>query len=148
MIQLHRARLGLVTAVAGALALVGVEFPLSELLHQHSELALARGQLATITDRNASLSADVVALSANSTVNALAHEEYGLIRPGQRSFVILPAPNSAAAKAGLAAPVISPQDLVASAPVPGHAVIPTTARSASSFWSRFVSRLEFWHWGR
>lgn len=148
MIQLHRARLGLLGAFVGALVLVALEFPLSELLHQHSALALARSQLATIDGRNASLNADISALSSNSTVNALAHEEYGLVRPGQSSFVILPAPNSASAKAGLAAPAIAPQDLVASAPVVGHAVIPTTATSTSSFWSRFVARLEFWHWGR
>ena len=148
MIQLHRARLGLLTAVVGAFVVLGLEFPLRELLHQHSALALARSQLATIDARNASLNADISALSSNSTVNALAHEEYGLVRPGQSSFVILPAPNSAAAKAGLAAPVISPQDLVASAPVVGHAVIPTAATNTSSFWHRFLSRLEFWHWGR
>jgi len=147
MIQLHRARLGLLAALAGALVLTVVEFPLSELLRQHGELALARGQLLTLSSRNSSLRADIAALSANSTVNAIAHEEYGLVQPGQHSYVILPATNSAA-RSSLAIPVIPPQDLIASSPEPGHIAIPTTPQRQLGFWSRFVSRLEFWHWGR
>lgn len=134
-------------AIVGAVVVVGVEFPLSELLHQHAELALTQQQLSTLASRNSSLTADVVALSSNSTVNAIAHEEYGLVQPGQRSYVILPAANSAAAKQGLSIAAIPPQDLIASGPVGDKAVIPVSASQSASFWSRFVSHLEFWHWG-
>jgi cell division protein FtsB len=148
MIKLHRARLVLVVAIAGALIVIAAEFPLSELLHQHAELALVRGQLSTLASRNASLTADIDALSSSSTVNAIAHEEYGLVQPGQLSFVILPTANSAAAKQGLSMPAIAPQDLLAAAPEGDHSVIPSPENSSGSFWGRFVSHLEFWQWGR
>jgi cell division protein FtsB len=147
MKQLRRARLVLVAALAGAVIVVAAEFPLSELLHQHAALALTQEQLATLASRNSSLSADVIALSSNSTVNAIAHEEYGLVQPGQSSYVILPAANSAAAKQGLSATAIPPQDLVASGPTAGTSAIPTGQTESPGFWSRFASHLEFWHWG-
>lgn len=148
MIQLRRARLVLVAAVIGALIVVGAEFPLSELLHQHADLALTQEQLGTLASRNSSLTADVVALSSSSTVNAIAHEEYGLVQPGQDSYVILPAANSAAAKRGLSIPAIPPQDLIAASPVAGPATLSPTTSASTSFWSRFASHLEFWHWGQ
>jgi cell division protein FtsB len=146
MTQLRRARLVLVAAVIGALVVVGAEFPLSELLHQHAELATTQSQLSTLASRNSSLSADVSALSSNSTVNAIAHEEYGLVQPGQASYVILPAADSATARRGLSAPAIPPQDLLAAGPVAGPTSAPVPG-DTGSFWSRFASHLEFWHWG-
>ena len=146
MIQLHRARLILVAAVIGAMIVVGAEFPLKELLHQRSNLALTQQELATLAARNSSLTADVVALSSNSTVNAIAHEEYGLVKPGQSSYVILPAANSAAAKQGLSIPAIPPQDLIAAGPV-ADPIATSAVPSGGGFWSRFLAHLEFWHWG-
>ena len=146
MKQLRRARLILVAAVIGAVIVVGAEFPFSELMHQHAALNLAQRQLSMLASRNSSLTADIGALSSNSTVNAIAHEEYGLVQRGQSSYVILPAANSEAAKQGLSIPAIPPQDLLASGPVPGRVVLPTSSDSPS-FWSRFAAHLEFWHWG-
>lgn len=138
----------MVAALVGAVIVVAAEFPLNELLHQHAELALTQEQLATLASRNSSLNADVIALSSNSTVNAIAHEEYGLVQPGQSSYVILPAANSAAAKQGLSAAVIPPQDLIASGPAAASASTPPDQVAAQGFWSRFAAHLEFWHWGR
>lgn len=146
MKSLARARLGLILAALSALAIVGFELPFGELLHQRAELQVLDVQLAALDARNASLHADITALSQSSTIAAIAHEEYGLIRPGQRSFVILPAAGAGTSVA-LSAPSIPPQDLVAAPPGSSGVIAATAAEHASpGFWERFADRLAFWRW--
>jgi cell division protein FtsL len=144
--QVHR--WVLLGAVLCAAVIVVAWFPARELLHQHDELGAVNGQLATLAKRNASLSADITALSSNSTIAEIAHEQYGLVRPGQASYVLLPAAGSAAANGALTTTSIAPQDLIA-APVDEPRAAPTSSASAvaaGSFWSRFSAHLEFWRW--
>lgn len=146
MTQLHRARALLVLAVLAAIAIVAFEFPFGEIFHQRGELASVNAQLAAVRARNASLNADIKALSQRSTIGAIAHEEYGLSARGQRSYVILPAAGSGDAN-DLAAPTISPQDLVAAPPSAGSPASSSVDGAAGpGFWSRFAARLEFWRW--
>ena len=86
----------MVAATLCAAVIVVAWFPARELVRQHEELSAANSQLSLIAQRNASLSADISALSAKSTIAAIAHEEYGLERRGQTSYVILPAAGSSA----------------------------------------------------
>jgi cell division protein FtsB len=143
----HVNRWILLGAALCAAVIVVAWFPVRELVHQHDELGAVNGQLATLAKRNASLSADISALSSNSTISAIAHEQYGLVRPGQTSYVILPAVGSAAANGALTTTSIAPQDLIA-APIdePHSASTGSSTAGAGSFWSRFSSHLEFWRW--
>jgi cell division protein FtsL len=122
-------------------------FPARELIRQHDELGAVNGQLATLAKRNASLSADVAALSSNSTIAAIAHEQYGLIRRGQTSYVILPGVGSGATNGALTTTSIAPQNLIA-APIDEPRVATTGGApgATGSFWSRFSGHLEFWRW--
>jgi len=128
-----------------AVVIVVAWFPARELVRQHEELSAANSQLSLIAQRNASLSADISALSAKSTIAAIAHEEYGLVRRGQTSYVILPAAGSAAADGELTAPSIPPQDLI-EAPAGSPRSIPAASGAGGAFWSRFANHLEFWRW--
>jgi cell division protein FtsB len=134
-------------AALAAAVIVIAWFPARELVRQHDELGAVNGQLSTLAKRNASLSADISALSSNSTIAAIAHEQYGLIRRGQTSYVILPGVGSSAASGALTATSIAPQDLIA-APIDEPRATSTGAAPAgsSSFWSRFSGHLEFWRW--
>jgi hypothetical protein len=122
-------------------------FPARELVNQHEELSSENSQLSVLLARNSSLSADVAALSSNSTIAAIAHEQYGLVHPGQTSYVILPAAGSASSNGGLTTPSIAPQDLI-EAPVGSSRTAPsaTATSGTGGFWSRFSNHLEFWRW--
>ena len=139
--HLYRARLVLLGAGFAAIALVAAEFPFALLFHQRSELAVASGQLATVSQRNAGLRGDIRALQSNATIAEIAHEDYGLVDPGQLSYVILPPAGSAAVNS-LTSDAIAPRDLVA----PSAEVFarPRARAAGPGLWSRFLGRLEFW----
>jgi cell division protein FtsB len=130
-----------------AVVIVVAWFPARELIRQHDELGAVNGQLATLAKRNASLADDISALSSNSTIAAIAHEQYGLIRRGQTSYVILPGVGSAASNGALTTTSIAPQDLIA-APIdePRAPSIGNVHAGTGSFWTRFSGHLEFWRW--
>jgi cell division protein FtsB len=142
-VGLYRARLGVVIAVVGSVIALACWFPLGELLRQRGELASLSTQVNSVAVRNASLRNEVKALNQNGTVETIAHQEFGLVRPGQLSFVIEPAAGSTTGAPGLRPQPIPVSDLVADQPV----VAPRSTDAAAAgpnFWGRFVSRLAFW----
>ncbi len=150
--QLRRARAAAFVGLCGAIALVGVELPFGELLHQRGALGAVSSELARVEAGNRQLATDVAALNDRSTIAAIAHEEYGLVRPGQRSYVVLPSRTVTAGAANtLAVRPIPTSDLVpvdaasllASAPAPRAA---DGTAAGGSLWSRIVDRLAFWRW--
>jgi cell division protein FtsB len=148
MAHLYRARMVFIIAVVFAIGAIAVEFPLSELLRQRSELAGLATQLQAVDSHNAVLRSDIASLSQPSTIASIAHQDYGLVRPGQRSYVILPGPGSSAIADPLAMGAIPAADLVA-APTSASVVTPPAPAPApaplkGSFWTRVANRLEFW----
>ena len=141
--NIFRARLLLIGALVLAVAIVTLEFPLSELMHQRSALSAASAELSSVRARNAQVTAEIASLHKSSTIAAIAHEEYGLVEPGQRSYVILPAATKAS-PSGIAPASVPIEDLVA----PPVNLLESTKQAGTphgpSLVSRFVSRLEFW----
>ena len=148
---LRRARLFFLVALAVAAVVLVTNFPLTTLLHDRSALATEQHQLAVLRDANASLTLQDSALSDDSTVGEIAHEDYGLVTPGQRSVVVLPGPTGAGstgATGPLADTTVPQSDLLPSdsmlspaGPAPsgvGH------APSGPGFWGKVLNRLEFW----
>lgn len=156
MNRLHRARLFLLVAAGLSAALLATQLPLSELVGQRRELAVATQQLQVLDQRNAQLRAENAALRQPSTVAAIAHADYGLVRPGQRAYVILPGRSASAGS--LAAPRLPRSDLLSgsAAALTGVGAPPAALTAAGapagspgqagSFWSRTLTALEFWRW--
>ncbi|HUY30049.1 MAG TPA: septum formation initiator family protein [Acidimicrobiales bacterium] len=153
MTALYRARVSLLLAVGLATALLVVELPVGELLHQRSQLALVSRDLARVDASNAALSADVASLSKSSTIAAIAHGEYGLVARGERAYTVVAPDSSGAPPAGLVRRRIPAVDLVL--PSADALLAGSPHRSASSadgtattgsLWSRVVDRLAFWRW--
>ncbi len=143
--ELRRARLSLLAATGLASAILAFEVPFGELAHQRGELATAAGQLARIRSLDQQLASDVSSLRESSTIAAIAHGEYGLVRPGQQAYVLL---GSGAASRG-AAPslvqhVLAQSDLVV--PSVDALATPVSADSSASLWSRVLDHLAFWRW--
>ncbi|HEV2362243.1 MAG TPA: septum formation initiator family protein [Acidimicrobiales bacterium] len=148
--MIYRARLLLVLSIVVAVVIVATELPVASLLHEKQATATAAQKLATLQQENKALVADVHALDSQQTIAWLAHAEFGLVRPGQQSYVILP--SSGDSSAG--------NNPLGYNPLPGIGIVPSgsdsvdatppssakPAKHGQSLWSRVVSRLEFWKW--
>ena len=134
----------LIVAIMGAVALGALEFPFRELMNQRSAIAQTAAELQAVESHNSILRQDITALSKSSTIASIAHQEYGLVEPGQRSYVILPGAHSQRDTNPLTALSIPAEDLGSSAAPPSAAKSPV-GRPQGSLWSRVLRRLEFWH---
>jgi cell division protein FtsB len=97
--------------VRGALIatlLVGVLFvfvyPTRSFLDQRTHVNEARTQLELLRSENAKLDAEKQRLNRDDEIARIAREFYGLVKPGETPFVILPAPATTTAPPAPAAP--------------------------------------------
>jgi cell division protein FtsL len=74
-------------------------YPTRTFLDQRSETSKARAQLEILRTENARLAQESKRLSTDAEIERLAREKYGLVKPGERPFVILPAPTTSTAPA-------------------------------------------------
>jgi cell division protein FtsB len=74
-------------------------YPTRTFLDQRESTNKARAQLALLQAENARLDHEAKQLSTDSEIEQLAREKYGLVRPGERPYVILPAPTTTQAPA-------------------------------------------------
>lgn len=157
MRALRRARLVLLAAVLLAAAVLVSELPIGSLSRERAALAAAGTELKVLDARDRALGADVSSLERRSTIESIARKEYGLVRPGQREYVVLPAGSARPAgtsslAGGIKAPSLSAADLVAGneAALAGSGIagVPDPSKSAASpgIWSLALGHLEFWRW--
>ncbi|MFZ2057176.1 MAG: septum formation initiator family protein [Acidimicrobiales bacterium] len=146
--MIRRARLFFLLALLLAMVILVGNFPLGALVRERSTVRTESAQLAALQATNRTLSSQVRALHDPATVAQIAHEQYGLVAPGQRSVVVLP---------GAAGSSSSTPDPLANNPVPASDLLPSDAildpgvQAAPSpahgpgFWRRVLDTLEFWH---
>jgi cell division protein DivIC len=79
-------------------ALVGLLFafvyPTRTFLDQRKQTTTARTQLDLLRTENAKLGKEAQQLRRDSVIEQIARENYGLVKPGETPFVILPAPTT------------------------------------------------------
>ncbi len=94
-----RRRLVIVGLVVG-LVLVGSLFafvyPTRTYLDQRAEMRAAEERLSVLRDENARLAREAERLQSDEEVERIAREQYGLLRPGEHAFVIVPVPTTTA----------------------------------------------------
>ncbi len=160
--MLRRARVLFAAAVVASVFVVLTEVPFSELLHARGAVAAASAELDRLRHENGALSAEVGDLKNGSTIEQIAHEEYGLVSPGEGSVVVMPASEGSQGRRGgsgktgktgepgeaatpLGATTIPKSDLVPSdSPLSPANEGSRTPRHHESFWKRLLDRLEFW----
>jgi cell division protein FtsB len=86
-----RFRMGALGLVVGALALTGVA-PARQAFRQREQLVEVQARVSTLEERNAELTGRLNRLSDVSYMEKLAREQLGVVRPGETSYVIVPAP--------------------------------------------------------
>ncbi len=84
-------RLALLLVVLVGLLFVFV-YPTRTFIDQRDETNKARAQLEVLQTENARLARESKRLTSDSEIERLARQKYGLVKPGQTPFVILPAP--------------------------------------------------------
>jgi cell division protein FtsB len=85
--------------VIGSIALAALLFlfvlPSRTYLAQRHSLSAAAVRLKVLSDQNTNLAASVAGLQSDSEVERLARQRYGLVKPGEKAFVIVPPPRAA-----------------------------------------------------
>jgi cell division protein FtsB len=171
-VERRRARaLLLVSVLFCAIVLVSA-LPWSTLLNERSQLSSASAEVTALRAENRTLADQARQLANTSVQTALARQDYGLVRPGQTAYDILPPPGTTSSNAIASghvpldeAPVVPgsrrSEELleagVAGATVPASSgstgadqvrgsTAPAPARAgAGGFWSRVGHTLEFWN---
>lgn len=144
---LRRARLGFVAAIAIAVVIVATQFPLGELVHARAALSFSSTHLAQLRRENASLGAQVKALQQGSTIEQIAHQEYGLVRPGQQAVVVLPGAHEstgATASGRLGTFKLPSSDFVPTDSLLSPGATAAKPATHEGLWRKVLNRLEFW----
>lgn len=151
---LQRARLVFVTALVLAVVVLFTEFPIADLTHARSSVASASVELSKVQRENDALRLQVRDLKQGSTVEEIAHDEYGLVEPGQQSVVVMPSNASASADRKSSAGGEEAEAPLGATTIPESDIVPSDAAlaqvsgastsSGDSFWHRVLDRLEFW----
>ena len=146
--MIHRARLFFFAALLIAAVILVANFPVGALLKERSTVRTDSAQLASLQAENRELSTEVKALQEPAVVGRIAHLEYGLTEPGERSVVVLPG----SAKASTSAPnPLADNPIPASDLLPSDAILDPVVQGAApqakepGFWHRVLANLEFWH---
>jgi len=82
-------------ATLAVLAVVGLAFafgyPIGTLLGQRGQISAAEQHLQDLQHAAASLHRQAKALQGDAAVERIARQEYGLVRPGETPYVLVPA---------------------------------------------------------
>ncbi len=101
--RVRRRRATLLTSLA-ALAAVGFLFafvyPTSTYLRQRSQLSRATERLVRLQQETRRLERESEKLQGDAEVERLAREQYGLVRPGETPYVLVPETPTTTAPAG------------------------------------------------
>lgn len=69
-------------------------YPTRTFLDQRTEMHRAEEQLSVLEEQNARLTEQSKQLQSDAEIERLARERYGLVKPGERAFVIVPTPTT------------------------------------------------------
>jgi len=72
-------------------------YPTRTLLDQRNQMNRANEQLNVLEQQNAKLEQEAKQLNSDAEIERLAREGYGLVKPGERAFVIVPTPTTTTA---------------------------------------------------
>ncbi len=154
----RRGRTILVGAVVLSVAMLGLWFPFSPLLHQRQSASKLSAQLQSLKAQDQVLKGQEKTLTSPGDVTRLAREQYQLVLPGQRLVQVLPP--SGTPTQGNAGQAPYPGDPGLTKPVAPSAIalLPTTtttttttpggtkakSNSGGGLLDRLISTLAFW----
>ncbi|HEX3947428.1 MAG TPA: septum formation initiator family protein [Acidimicrobiales bacterium] len=126
-----------VGAAVVAVIVAAAWFPATALFHQHQQLASSTAQLTELQKQDKALDQERKSLASPAEIARIARQQYGLVKPGQQSYEVLP-PSQTGTGSGTDAP--EPGDPGSTAPVtpsgeselPAGSTRPTSGTGGSS----------------
>ena len=97
----------LIVAIVIIAVLVWTASPMLEIMEQKRQLATLQSKLASLKDENRALRDDIKRFSDPGFIEVLAREKLGLVKEGERSYVVIPPRESRDDAAAEAAPEAS-----------------------------------------
>ncbi len=98
--------------IIGGLALVGLlfafVFPIRTFLAQRGQISAAETHLAQLQQETAQVEAQSKQLRGDAAVERIARQEYGLVKPGETPYVLVPTASSSTASATTTPTTASP----------------------------------------
>lgn len=85
-------KIALVLLVLGGAMYLFV-FPARTYLAQKQQIAAEQQTVTVLRAEDSKLASQSSALQDNATIEQIARQQYGLVKPGQQAFMVLPAPN-------------------------------------------------------
>ncbi|HEY1634799.1 MAG TPA: septum formation initiator family protein [Acidimicrobiales bacterium] len=134
-------------AAAGATlaVLVLVVFPTRSYLKERGDVNSASHQLQVINSQNRQLTDQIGRLNTDAEIERVARKDYGLVKPGEEAYAILP---GALAKSAVANKPATPRPAGGTPPAGPPVATPrgqaTAAPAHQGLWGRFVDQLAFW----
>jgi len=110
-------------AAVVSVVIVAAWFPASALYHQHQQLASSSAQLAELRQQDKALNQERKNLSNSAEIERIARQQYGLVKPGQTAYQVLPA-SKGATGSGTDAPDPGDPGLTAPVAPSGDAELP------------------------
>ena len=96
--EFFRTRAAFVRATVASLVLVGVlfafVFPTRTWWAQRAKAADAQSELALLHDQTAKLEREATKLRSDQEVERVARARFGLVMPGERAWIVVPAPTT------------------------------------------------------
>jgi cell division protein FtsB len=87
---MRRAALLLIVALTAVGVLLLFVFPARTLLAQRHQIAATQSHIAALSRENTALAARINAMLDPAQIEQIAHEQYGLVMPGQQAYTIIP----------------------------------------------------------
>jgi cell division protein FtsB len=84
----------LFAAVLGAVVMLGI-IPTRTYLEKRDDVAAAEARLQQLNDSNDKAQRHVDALKSDAEIEKIAREQYGLVKPGEEAYHVLPPPQEA-----------------------------------------------------
>ncbi len=144
----------LVAAGATLALLVLVVFPTRSYLRERGNMNDAAHQLQSLNVQNRQLTDQIGRLNSDAEIERLARKDYGLVKPGEEAYAILPgalakgaAANKAPAKHAPAKPSVGPPAGSHSGPGPRSSASASATHASPArpgLWDRFLDQLAFW----
>ena len=135
----------LVAAGATLALLVLVVFPTRSYLRERTNMNSAAHQLQTLNTQNRQLTDQIGGLNSDAEIERLARKDYGLVKPGEEAYAILPGALAKNAAANKPAAPKSPTGKPPAGRPPATQRAPAAAAPAhQGLWGRFLDQLAFW----
>ncbi|MHB1912647.1 MAG: FtsB family cell division protein [Acidimicrobiales bacterium] len=139
----RRALLLVVLAVMVAMGMFLFGYPTRTYLEQRAQLTSEQAMVNRLAVQNQTLQSEAARLQDAGEVARLARQDYGLVKPGQEAYAILPAPTPPAASTSTGRVTPGRPGTAGAAATGAH---PAGGRASSGgLWSRFLRQLEFWN---